>query len=216
MKNLVKRVVVVLVVMFLMPDIGLCKKKSAEDNIYNPYYDLLAQAPMGMPVQKEPIIPDTMTGKKAIGYSGIPGLFDGISFKYWMKDKMAVNVNANINLETGGLNTPEYIVNLRPRILMNFIKSDSLLVNMFAGCDILFEGNRDHTLQGSTHIIYIFAGISPELFLTKNISIETSFGVKLGLLGSIVDWAGTRYSSFTIGTFGATLDMTSISFHIYF
>jgi len=210
MRKMIYAMAIIFCIGLFIPGIALCAKKSS----YSSYYDQLAQVPMGTiaPV-KEPNVPETMGGKKAIGYGGNPGLFDGLSIKYWLKDKIGISSNFNGEFAVEG-GSKTWTLNIRPKFLYNFSKSENLLVNIFAGCDILLHGDQ---LAGTSenHFVYVFAGISPEWFIAKNFSIEYSFGVYIELFGSSGVPGGTD-SVFGLGIFGETINLNSINFHIYF
>ncbi len=218
MKVTVKLIYIILVVVLFLPGKAFCQgneRKIVDKTAFSPYYDTLndKKAPVKVDDEKR-LVPESMEEKKAIGYGGDPGLHDGISFKYWFKKDMAVSVNAKLLLETEGGNL-EHNINIRPKLLMNVSKSDILLINLFAGLDILFSDNIDHTSEGDWHVLYAIAGISPELFITENFSIETSFGAYLELLGGS-SGAGGNNNTVSFGTLGDSISQASISFNIYF
>jgi hypothetical protein len=152
----------------------------------------------------------------AIGYDGSVG---GISFKKFISKDLGFQGILGLSYETAASNAvapnDETALSyaLAVRVLMPKEVTEKIRVNCFAGIEL--ENIGSHTKDAGQTNFYIESGVSPEIFLFKNLSVETSFGLRLCMVGESFKGLDNGYTQ--IRTFGNAISIVDgVSFHYYF
>lgn len=155
-------------------------------------------------------------GKMGIGYNGDVG---GISLKKWVSDDWGWQGILGLNFETAGSGAvapndeTDVDYDLAFRLFKSKDVAEKVKLNCFAG--IHLEHNGSNTKDVGQTNFHIEAGLSPEIFLFENLSVETSMGVRLSMCGETFKDAEDDFVEF--GTFGAGVSIVDgLCFNYYF
>jgi len=152
----------------------------------------------------------------AIGYDGI---VNGISFKKFVSKDLGFQGILGFGYESAPSNSvspnneTSLDYSLAARVIMPKDITEKIKLNCFGGIALNHTGS--HTKDVGQTNLYIESGLSPEIFLFNNLSVETSLGIRLGFIGETADGVDNGYTS--LRTFGAGVSIVDgVSFHYYF
>jgi len=216
-KRLILPAVLTLALIVILPGTGLCA--GAYSGAYSsylkgktetaPYYDLIAKVDEFS--KDKTAATEDMGGKIGIGYD------DGISRRYWLTNGQSVEGIVKLQADIISGTTDEFEIRLGGRIHPIVIaRTDNMILSAFAGLDIYKHTGIRNFFDEKEAYISACGGLSPEIFIFKNVSVEIPLGVYFQVGGG-QEHGSAPYTMISLGTFGEELSLNvGLVFHVYF
>jgi hypothetical protein len=151
-----------------------------------------------------------MSGRIGIGYDTS---VDCASVRFFI-GSIGIDILAGFRFEPQDTNLGDQTALLTLRgagyVLFPIEVHEKVNLNLFAGLEL--ENVGSHFTNGSALNFYIRAGVSPEIFLLDNVSVEANFGLEFSYIRAV---APSEYR-IAIGLYGNTISIVQgFAFHVY-